>query len=170
MKARYKEVGHNKTLPQQGHPASPSCPISTFVSPRYNEKPELPDTARQPPWPQGHVDDYIMLIICQPRHLVKSFAVIVEINEMKWKREKIEKKERKKNRRGVRRVFLHENVSSLPRSSALPKVTHSFISFFFFFLLHARRGYDILLCKNISVEKLKQKIKNSEAIVPEISP
>ena len=25
-----------------------------------------------------------MLIICQPRHLVKSFAVIVEINEMKW--------------------------------------------------------------------------------------
>ena len=30
------------------------------------------------------VDDYIMLIICQPRHLVKLFAVIVEINEMKW--------------------------------------------------------------------------------------
>ena len=28
------------------------------------------------------VDDYIMLTICQPRHLVKSFAVIVEINEM----------------------------------------------------------------------------------------
>ena len=27
----------------------------------------------------------IMLIICQPRHLVKLFAVIVEINEMKWK-------------------------------------------------------------------------------------
>ena len=27
------------------------------------------------------VDDYIMLIICQPRHLVKLFAVIVEINK-----------------------------------------------------------------------------------------
>ena len=53
MKPRYKEVGHNKTLPQQGHPAGPSSPISTFVSPRYNEKPELPDTTRQPPWPQG---------------------------------------------------------------------------------------------------------------------
>ena len=47
VEPHHKEVGYNKTLPQQGNPAGPS-PLHFPVSvPWHNEK---PDTTRQPPW------------------------------------------------------------------------------------------------------------------------
>ena len=54
VEPRHKEVGYNKTLPQQGTLAGPSSPpFLLFLippPPRHNKK---PDTTKQPSWPQG---------------------------------------------------------------------------------------------------------------------